>query len=454
MIEIVYSKEINKKDEYLRLPKNIKQTGIVEEHKKVYIEDYVDTFMEQFLDDVGESRGVLILTGKTVYNSGCNYTFVEGCLWVKEIEIVGREIFFNDKIWMNIHSQVKKFFSLADIVGWAIVSKDELMGVNDSIVKIHNDNFPGKEKILITKEILEKEQIIYNMENGIMREHRGYYTYYEKNPQMQAYMINVKESLEKKEQWEDKATKSFRTIIKEKEEIKQQRIKRNTKILKTASLLLVVIIGTATFYNYDKLETLQTDLEYLSKNVNEQQVKEWFADAKNGLSEGIEKEMDNLSTNASKEDVAGAEGEENSANTSSTTSENTEITDEYTLEVNNISGNVEKEEKNDQTSGQATDKGEINSGEGENTKETVSGSVTEISSTESEITENVNEEAAEEKAEPIEEKQNTYIVQNGDSLEKISIKLYGDTSKVAEICQLNEISDIDKIFIGQELIVP
>lgn len=453
MIEIVYSKDVNKKDEYLRLPRNIKQTGIVEEHKKVYIEDYVDTFINQFLDDAGESRGIIILTGKAVYNSGCNYTFVEGCVWVKGIEIVGREIFFNERIWMDIHRQVKEFYPMIDIVGWAIVSKDELIGVNDAIAKIHKDNFPGKEKILIIREILEKEQIIYNMENGIMREHRGYYTYYEKNPQMQAYMINVKENLIKTEKWEDKATKSFRNIIKEKEDVKQRKMRRNAKMMKIASLILLLLIGSSTYYNFDKLEMVQEELEKISRNINHQQVKEWFADTAGGIEKEIESGIEDIDGNSKETDksvnsdsVLGdnvGKKEESNANT------NVEGDKDITLEVNNIKGNVGKIEKNEEAGGQVENKEtEIN--------ENTGGMVTEVASSESEITENVSENSESGEDEPTQEVQapKTYIIQRGDSLEKISVKLYGNKDKVNEICQLNNISDIDKIFIGQEIIIP
>lgn len=47
-----------------------------------------------------------------------------------------------------------------------------------------------------------------------------------------------------------------------------------------------------------------------------------------------------------------------------------------------------------------------------------------------------------------------YEVERGDTLYTISQKIYGDASRVEKICELNEISDPDKISEGQKIILP
>lgn len=47
-----------------------------------------------------------------------------------------------------------------------------------------------------------------------------------------------------------------------------------------------------------------------------------------------------------------------------------------------------------------------------------------------------------------------YQIEKGDTLYKISQKLYGDTSKVEDICELNQISDPDNIKYGQKILLP
>ena len=45
-------------------------------------------------------------------------------------------------------------------------------------------------------------------------------------------------------------------------------------------------------------------------------------------------------------------------------------------------------------------------------------------------------------------------IEKGDTLNKISIKIYGDTGKVKEICDLNKIKDPDDIKYGQKILLP
>ncbi len=47
-----------------------------------------------------------------------------------------------------------------------------------------------------------------------------------------------------------------------------------------------------------------------------------------------------------------------------------------------------------------------------------------------------------------------YEVEQGDTLYTISQKIYGDISRVEKICEINEISDPDKIRSGQRIILP
>jgi nucleoid-associated protein YgaU len=48
----------------------------------------------------------------------------------------------------------------------------------------------------------------------------------------------------------------------------------------------------------------------------------------------------------------------------------------------------------------------------------------------------------------------TYTVQPGDNLSKISKRYYGDANKYPVIAQANNLADPDKIKVGQELVIP
>ena len=47
-----------------------------------------------------------------------------------------------------------------------------------------------------------------------------------------------------------------------------------------------------------------------------------------------------------------------------------------------------------------------------------------------------------------------YIVEQGDTLEIISMKIYQTTDKVDEIRELNQIEDVNKILVGEKIWLP
>ena len=60
--------------------------------------------------------------------------------------------------------------------------------------------------------------------------------------------------------------------------------------------------------------------------------------------------------------------------------------------------------------------------------------------------------------EPEEESQGSdeeyYVVERGDTLDNISLKMYGDNSEVDAICRMNGLTDGNLIYVGQKLLLP
>ena len=48
----------------------------------------------------------------------------------------------------------------------------------------------------------------------------------------------------------------------------------------------------------------------------------------------------------------------------------------------------------------------------------------------------------------------TYTILQGDTITRISIKNYGSTDMIDEICQLNHLSEEDIIYPGQKILLP
>ena len=72
------------------------------------------------------------------------------------------------------------------------------------------------------------------------------------------------------------------------------------------------------------------------------------------------------------------------------------------------------------------------------------------------VAEPVEEEAAELVEEPVGQTKTyvEYIVQEGDTLAKISRKHYGTDERIKEICTLNEIENGDYIQAGEIILLP
>ena len=93
MIEIVYkedSKE-NKVERQLTLPKNIRQVGEPELGRKIYIEDYVTTYLQQYAKEEMLNTRAAILLGNSDHMKDTQYIFIRRlalrvqnllCLWV------------------------------------------------------------------------------------------------------------------------------------------------------------------------------------------------------------------------------------------------------------------------------------------------------------------------------------------------------------------------------------
>lgn len=458
MIEIVYSKENDKKEDYLRLPKNIRQIGIPDETKKIYIEDYAITFINQFAAKCFEEPKAAVLVGSATYNNSCEYIFISGVIEVDNVKIDTESIDFTEKTWTGIYSNIKKYFPNQDIVGWFLTSQAFHRESSDHIIKAHIDNFAGSDKVFMKIDPLENEEIFYIFQNGHFVRQMGYYIYYEKNEEMQEYMVQGKEKVKEKEehpleQVEDHAAKSFRTIIQERKDEKHQK-KMATFMYTTSTFLvmIVMVIGITMINNYDRMKNMEQTLDTISKVVNNEDEKianDWFA---KNEEEDKENDQNNEQVNSSK-----------NTNVDQSTNETQEVMNQSAIPVETVSGNVKKQEEpatNDaqqEPSSQTTT--EQAPPETPSTNQTT-GTVTEISSTEEEMKKtlqdsNGNTSASnEKKTEEASAQEKYYTVEKGDTLAKISLKLYNTKDMVSKICELNNIKNDNKIQAGQTLLLP
>ena len=397
MIEFVYRENTEDTGTEWKpdLPKNVKQIGEPEEKRKIYIEDYVITYLKRLAGEETLSSKLAILLGNTERTGGISYLFIKGAVGLKDLEYTEQGIPFTDEVWAEIYGTMKEYFANLDILGWYLSLPGYPMELSPELLKVHRDYFGGADKLLMVSDSTEGEADFFVYENGKMLRQRGYAIFYQQNEAMQRYMIETGdgESIDGKEHFEDRAIQSFRTIIQEKKEQNgQKRVLTFLYMASTFLVMVVLVIGITLINNYEKMEGMETALRELSNSLEQQdsEIQDAYADL--GQAEDTPDD--------------GKEDGEITADTESAAAQESTVVD--------VPAQSETPtDLSEQTSDSAPD------------------------------------DSDEEAAVP-----DSYTVRKGDTLLKISRRIYGRDDEIDAICSLNGIEDSDRILEGQKLLLP
>ena len=210
---------------------------------------------------------------------------------------------------------------------------------------------------------------------------------------------------------EDRVTKNFRNLVREKTEQNEQRAhSRMVYAMSTFLVLVVLVIGVTMINNYDKIKSVQNSLDKLTQNVS-----------KVDKQEKEEKEEDSVEVLG---DIVSSNKEEDK-DTAGDSPEG-DVLEGDTQETDAQEGDAQE------GNAQEGDVQEGNEQEGENTVQ----------------------DSTQQEQPPETTTTKTYVVKEGDTLENISRKEYGDITHIEAICELNKLEDGNLIFIGQKLLLP
>ena len=253
-----------------KYPKNVRQIGNVSDTPKIYIEDYVDTFLNHLSEENKEETAGAILIGKVEQNETQESIYISGAVKVDETTMTDTDLFFNADIWKEVHDKKDEYFPGGEIVGWFLSQPGQPSLLTSELAILHEKYFDHSHSILIIRDSVENDEQFYAYKFHQLMEIGGHYIYYEKNPQMQNYMVTErrKNGITPSETVEDKAAKDFRNIVKERFEIQEQRKSSRTMYATSVLLVLVVlVIGITTINNYDKMQLVQNSLEDIRLSV-------------------------------------------------------------------------------------------------------------------------------------------------------------------------------------------
>ena len=412
MIEIICNKDDSDKSEEnpkdnntcIRRPKNIKQIGDVSSDKKIYIEDYAFTYINSIAYNSPQEEQAGVLLGELAKEGNERCVFVKGVIKAALGDTSDTGIYFNENIWNKIYSDTEKYFPDLSVVGWFAVMPEVTDERMARLKKLHLDNFAGNMKTLYLVDTVEKEEHFYLYENGTLKRQKGYVCFYERNYEMQEYMLERSEKKSCEDASDDRVIRNIRNVIREKEELKEQR-KSGSFMYGVSAFLVVVIIviGINLMNNYEKMRRLNQSVDNLMNQL-----------------EGNER--------------GGQDGDDNGVHDSEASGDIS--VDGNAIKVNRLSGDVYPLEENS-----TSDKTER-----ETESENKAASETTQAISESETDASVSSVKT--------DSYSMYTVKQGDTLMGICKRYYGTTTKYQEVMQYNGLDDSDMLYIGQQIKLP
>ncbi len=382
-----------------KTPKNIRQIGQVSGNQKVYLEDYVITYLKQ-PPTPEEKMRVVILYGKKDMLGEELCWFVNGAVSAEKDFFMEKTV-IDQESWQRVNEMAGRFFPEQTVLGWAIVSHEPTNDMEEQILRTQKQFFRSDQKLYFEYNVDEKEEYIYLFEKGKMRQQSGYYIYYERNESMQNYMVSLRAAERHPEEFEaDRAAHQFRERASEKkQEIHRRKSVALSTCLSLMLMLVIMVIGIAMLNNYEKMQNMEQVLYQISGK--------------------IDRNAEEVAEIKEAEEVA--------------------VVPEQTERV-------EIEEPAPLVS-----KDELSQSESENVEEDISG---EENAEEEVVDEEVTDEESVEDVTTEVVQQTEYVIQKGDTLAKICMKYYGDISNIDAICEMNGIENKDNILYGQKIILP
>lgn len=412
MIEIICNKDDSDKSEEnpkdnntcIRRPKNIKQIGDVSSDKKIYIEDYAFTYINSIAYNSPQEEQAGVLLGELAKEGNERCVFVKGVIKAALGDTSDTGIYFNENIWNKIYSDTEKYFPDLSVVGWFAVMPEVTDERMARLKKLHLDNFAGNMKTLYLVDTVEKEEHFYLYENGTLKRQKGYVCFYERNYEMQEYMLERSEKKSCEDASDDRVIRNIRNVIREKEELKKQR-KSGSFMYGVSAFLVVVIIviGINLMNNYEKMRRLNQSVDNLMNQL-----------------EGNER--------------GGQDGDDNGVHDSEASGDIS--VDGNAIKVNRLSGDVYPLEENS-TSDKTERETESDNKAASETTQAISESETDASVSSVKT-----------------DSYSMYTVKQGDTLMGICKRYYGTTTKYQEVMQYNGLDDRDMLYIGQQIKLP
>lgn len=482
----------NQKDRQFHLPKNIRQMGKLGDTCQIYVEDFVYTYVHRTLhEEVKENEiPAAVLLGKTYRRGSQEYIFISGAQQVDfsfsgestvyaepflaeeeegtertpdelsrqvdttivpDIDIVEQPsaaVASQDRqqlFWERVYQGIKEYFSDYELLGWYFSLEGSNLEVTTSMQQFFDATQEHGSRFLYYEDKLNRMDAFFVQAQGALQRLEGYAVYYEKNPAMQEFLVAqnrhtepLRTEKERENQEPSDVAQNYRAILNKLNERPNRRKHQPfVYVAGVAVLAVVAATGISQIGNYQNLKVLEHTLQTVSGNVQNE-------DSKNAQDKQTEdsKNADKQDANAQEQNQNGQETEAQSGSLQSQTTQGQPAENDGQVMLGQGKTDQSQSAQNaDQTAQNQSDKNnsqDMQSQKGAEQSQEGQG----------------NSSQAESANADTQNSARYYTVKKGDSLMSISKAVYHTTQKVQDICNANQIENMDMIYEGQQLLLP
>ena len=171
------------------IPKNIRQIGGNEERVKIYMEDYVSTYLRRVAETQEENGVSGFLVGNWQQEGSVPCAFVGGAMAVSQVTMEGGQVCFSSEAWNEGYRSLGTYFSGEELCGLFVCEGSCRRFRKQALFAAVRECFPDQQAVLylLTE---EGEEVVYRILPRGEERLQGYYCYFERNEAMQDYMVD------------------------------------------------------------------------------------------------------------------------------------------------------------------------------------------------------------------------------------------------------------------------
>lgn len=403
----------------MELPKNITQIGETNPHCKIYVEDYVISYIRQ-LNQYAREKGLAVaLYGTRKEEGEVTYLFLYGACKLNFLQRECRHL--SQAVCQEAEKQRRKYFPEYVFLGYRLLDGEMVEG-------------------------------FHICEQNVCRYVEGYAQFYEKNDAMLAFMLDERQGDAKPEEVPQEKYDMVKKRQEERRVLADEKmghaLRRNSAIRreKTASpirsgrlavaagFVLLCGAGIATMGGEGGLDQLRADVRQLMDDMSQKQLPDAVEVMGSSAQVGTIVAEDKLADAIRKENTAASPGPAETEPSGSSDAGQQEGTDpsDQTPQEDPESDAQSAAEQTPQPTEAPTPEPTV-----QPTPEPTIAPTPEPAPAAAPVAEMV-----------------AYIVRRGDTMTDICIRQYGSDARVAEVCALNNIGNPDDIKEGEKIFLP